>query len=822
MGKGDLFRRLSRASIEREVEDAYNEGIAFYFPNCDIGHPYACDGCIETTLDGSRMLKLVIEYKFDTSLSSRMDRAKVLAQVVYYMKRFEEDGSPVPNVVFVGDRNECFTLGSEPLVKFLSEKVDWTVAPSVAAEKNPGMVLRIAEDDRINPFVFDVDEGFDFGAVVDRIKACADGVPRYVRLTERNFRNVFEYFKKRVLKGKVAGRDAAVAFLGVVTDPDRYYVHPSKKNTLVTPSGQMPIDGAGFAAFFSYFQRDYSPSEKTSFTAIADRLVEDDDRRRHGDFYTPPEFADYSQRLISEWLGEGWRDEYVVWDCCCGTKNLTRDHRFRELYSSTLLQSDLNMSERYNREGTAFRFDFLNGSGMGLPEGLRMALDEGRKLLFYFNPPYATSCNGESADGTSKAGIAKNTRIAKKMRDDGFGGVAEALHAQFLYRITKFAEHATKSGYGGSMKMAVFCNPVFLTGPKYRKFREWFNSIWGFHGGILFNASHFDDCSEKWGITFNMWGARKNESARPNSFEHTLVDKNEIFDVVPVGKKTLYSTDGLVSLSDYVRYPVKDEKSTDRPNLSSGIVVKDSDSVRGMSFNGAFGYFLNNANSVRKNAQMVGLFTSPASVGNGCGVDGRNFFRCTVAFAARRLVEDNWVNHMDEYLAPDEGSPLYERFKLDSVVYSLFDSKSQQSSLRGVDYHGRKWDIRNEFFWMKRDWMLHLADEHGNDATYEDAKTDSERFVAKLLSDRWDELSEDAQDVFNAATDLVRESFRYRALFDESHPEFQINNWDCGWYQVKALLKEFMPKGLESFRERYRAFAKRLLPQVYELGMLKK
>jgi len=29
---------------------------------------------------------------------------------------------------------------------------------------------------------------------------------------------------------------------------------------------------------------------------------------------------------------------------------------------------------------------------------------------------------------------------------------------------------------------------------------------------------------------------------------------------------------------------------------------------------------------------------------------------------------------------------------------------------------------------------------------------------------------------------------QFRALFDQEHPEYQILNWDCGWYQIKGLL----------------------------------
>lgn len=56
----------------------------------------------------------------------------------------------------------------------------------------------------------------------------------------------------------------------------------------------------------------------------------DNYRRRTGVFYTPQIWADYAQKMIGEQFGEDWRENYIVWDCCCGTANLTRGYKFKE------------------------------------------------------------------------------------------------------------------------------------------------------------------------------------------------------------------------------------------------------------------------------------------------------------------------------------------------------------------------------------------------------------------------------------------------------------------------------------------------------------
>lgn len=54
-----------------------------------------------------------------------------------------------------------------------------------------------------------------------------------------------------------------------------------------------------------------------------------------------------------------------------------------------------------------------------------------------------------------------------------------------------------------------------------------------------------------------------------------------------------------------------------------------------------------------------------------------------------------------------------------------------------------------------------------------------------------------------------------------SHPDYQINNWDCGFYQLKALLKEFMQDDLKAFRILHKQLGDKIRQQVYELGFLK-
>ena len=59
-------------------------------------------------------------------------------------------------------------------------------------------------------------------------------------------------------------------------------------------------------------------------------------------------------------------------------------------------------------------------------------------------------------------------------------------------------------------------------------------------------------------------------------------------------------------------------------------------------------------------------------------------------------------------------------------------------------------------------------------------------------------------------------------MFDEDNENYQINNWDGGWYQIKALAKEYAKDDFEEFKTLYKKLSDKMLPMVYELGFLRK
>lgn len=820
--KNKFFDKIKEAKIERTVEDVYNEGINLYFPtDKGIEYPFACDGFVDTKTDNDKVLKLIIEYKFNEMMFNTVSRAKILVQVIYYIKKFEQNGMILPNVCMVGDKDECFVMHTNELLKYLDENVDWSISPSNAATANPDLVLKISQDANINPFIFEIDENFNFKSVAEKIKDLAENIQRYVRVTEHNLSKIFDYFCKNVLKGKtkLSGHDMVEIFMGVIGDKMNYFQHPSSPNILVCKGRNVNINGNAFKSFFGYFDRNYTPQETMCLNGIADRLIVDADRRNSGDFWTPTMFVDYAHDMISKKLGEDWKEKYVVWDNCCGSLNLTRDYKFGELYCSTLYQSELNIGADYNPEATKFQFDFLNDEIVGknsllgvyndkLPKGLKDALINNKPIVFFINPPYATA-NVMSTDEKHKAGVAK-TMINEQMLKDKIGASSQNLYAQFLYRIIQIKNEFNLT----NCHIALFSPTLFLTGSSYAKFRNVFLNEFSFDNAIQFKASHFADVADNWGISFSIW--HNGETFEKNNFNYTLID-NENGEIVEVGNKVVYNIDGLKTANDWCKEPIKRLKSEDAPQISSAVKVKENG--RGTIVPNAIGYFGSNSNNVDMNMQFVAMYSSCSSRSHGYSITADNFDRCTALFSARKLIEKNWVNSKDEYLAPNTEHPAYNEFVNDSLIYSLFHSSSNQSSLRNVDYKGKKWDIKNEFFWLSNKEIENLSNTNGFTQTYNDARTSKERYVYNKLQTIT--LSPEAQDVLDKASDIVRNTFKYRELFNQEHPEYQINNWDCGWYQIKALAKEYAKSDYEEFVKLYKKLADKMRPMVYTLGFLK-
>lgn len=845
---------------------------------------------------------LQLECKLDVDLKDHQQLAKVILQVCFYLKQFERAGMQLPKVVVVGTKRNCFAIPTIILytkyVKNVGYATEDSTGKRISASTAPNHPLYAP---RLHKIANDIDlqsriritETSDKNAInelcIDILKAAKDlGLKEDINV--ENLARVYDFFEMRVIdqkqKERLTTRELVGAFMQLMINPGNVTAEQTR-NALgqITYSGAMnfngkviQVDSSAFNSFANVFAiKTYDIKDQKAITEIVDRLIEDTDRRRKGDFYTPTIWVSEAHKLMDKHLGADWREKYMVWDCAWGTGNLTRDYAFDDLYCSTLIQEDLDTAARYNPFACKFQYDFLNDDvnefesiprilyqpffgiytydkvkqymnfedildfyawaitknkiteeqaqqayseaisilhstklfelAPGLINGLLGAEGKPRKsLVFLINPPYGTAKNG-GADTVSKAGIA-DTIVNKYMLEDRIGACSQQLYAQFLFRI-----HKIYHIFGGNTNVGIFAPPAYITGPTYTKFREKFTEMAPKDGFIL-QGSQFADVKDTWGISFCIL----NKDGDFRNLEVTVFDLSDGLDN-KTNTKHLYNLDNKQSLSDFVK--TKD-KGIDAPQMSNPIKWKQSG--RGKLVPGSLGYMMFNANNIEQSKQFVTIMSSCMAGANGVSVTKNTFYQCISGFTARRLMatECTWINCKDEYMVPNTEHPEYAQWQNDCIVYSLFNTASNQSSLRSIEYNNKLWDIYNEFFWLSRSKMLQLAEQYNNMAVYDDVMSHGkdERFVYEKL--KTVTLSEDAQAVLDAATALLIKTFPFRAEFAEKHPEYHINTWDAGWYQVKGVAKEYCKEDLVKFNELYTQFSDRLRPLVYELGFLYK
>jgi hypothetical protein len=808
---------LENVVNEMDVQDRYRTALRRAFSDIIFESKYRTDGLGYSKLN---KLRILLEQKYNYNLNKISERVEVIAQIIAYIKKIHEnDPTIVPKVALLGDENETLLIEVVKIINYISvNNYDWSLPPSkMFLDKN--LCNDLAQDEYIkNLFVYDPKK--QFKEIVTKIKQINKGinVPRV--LTEKNIDRVFKYFTEKITikrnSKKINDNDSVNLFAHIMLHPDSVMLN-EKTKLLFTGMFKEPLtisDIHAYKSFIQEYSRNYTPKQKHFFTAILDRLIHDTTRRKQGEFFTQTIWVDKAHEYITSVYGKDWKENDVVWDPAWGTGNLTRDYKFKELYVSTLNQSDIDIANqmRYNPEATKFRFDFLNDDYDLLPKGLRDAIESGRDITILMNSPYATSSNiGE----TSKSNIT-NTLYNKLMKDENWGEASKNLYAQFLFRICKLQEK------NKNIKICFYSPPLFLTGVSFKNFRNKFFESFGFECGFLFEASNFSDVANGWGIAFSIFGKPNNVK---NYFEKDILildklDNNEV-EIKKIGKKILYNTDNLDSATENCKINLKGIKCVDTVQLKNSLTTGCSNIVK--VTNNMLAYIDIKANNVESNKSNVSLFSTARSNRGGLSIIKENFNKVTSLFAARKLIDTNWINCKDEYLTPNEEHEKYTQFKNDSIVYSLFNNSSQQSSLRQITYKDKLWDIKNEFFWMPKEEMMDLANDINYTELYNDARTDNNRYVHNLLFGEqkiYEQLSPDTKLVLDKATELVRLSMNMRSDFADDHNH--LNSWDAGYAQLKLVWKEYFPEKFKEFRQLYKNLEDRMRPLVYELGFLLK
>ena len=806
------LRRISNTTNlsdkESLVQEAYNRYLAEFFMVNAERH-YRCDAYfdVDKTDQHKKSYAFFCEYKADLNLEDSRVKAGVVAQAVVYYHKFKNDPAHrLPSSLVVADINEAFVLPTYLFDELKIEGVDLdSLTPSSASNCEP-LVNAILDNKSICKYtdiVLKTQDDPDAALVmVRKIEAFGQDKTGKITITQNNIAKCFNVWQEKIVRDKeLTANESVAVFLDAIRYPERRM--SNDKMLCVYPHKPVKVNGRFVEAFFNMFE--VLPDEKklSEFSRYYDTMVKEDDRRRKGFFITPKLWVDLAHKYVAKKLGEGWESnpKNVVWDCCAGTKALTRDYWFGNLWVSTLEQGELDASSELSTEARkTFKFDFLNQGYEELPFELRQELesikaDPEKKLVFLVNPPYSKPV-GAIHDGT-KGGT--ESAVRKQMLADGI--TAKELCTQFIYGMVALAKHFDLNP--GQLVIATFNTPAWMASPSYKKLRDWFFKNCSFKDGFLFRADAFPQCSADWGISFAVF---QNEPSSTQACQHDVWEPDGFIDLDLKGTHTFVPVRTEDTIEVWAKAPSHNKTKTAiafGPKNATKKVKVPEDFMGSVYSSGSISSLNNQSARISSRPE---LNTFP----HWC-IDSDNFDRACVVYTLRTIIECSWITHFENLIAPNEQHPLFDAFVRDAIVYSIF---SYQTSVAG-DIDGEHYDYINSFCPFTKKEVLELRGEH-----VPSMMPDESRFIRS--SGKLDNLTPEAQLVLDLYKEAIKAVAPELDEYDYQHPELQLTRWDAGWRQYRDAVKQFAPEANQKLRDAIKALGNKLRPLVYELGFLKK
>ena len=490
---------------------------------------------------------------------------------------------------------------------------------------------------------------------------------------------------------------------------------------------------------------------------------------------------------------------------CCGVGNLEVKHsNQRNIFMSTLDQADIDVMKATKTCVSAqrFQYDYLNDDITDdgkidysltnkVPEGLRKAIAEGKKILVLINPPYAEA--GNNVGKIAKTSVAKTKFSSTAMLD--YGKASNELFVQFIARISQEIPTAT---------LAMFSTLKYVNAPNFEKFRTIWNA--SYLGGFIVHSKAFDGLKGNFPIGFLIWKTSQNAQKKTPITEITVdvLDKN----AQPIGEKRFYNLPNNQFLSTWADRP-KANKLLVMP-LKNSITPSTAKTTSTFWSEDAIGHMLCDSNDLQ-NAIQTALFSSVHGIGHKGGfyITPKNLEQASIIFSVRRLIKPTWLNDRDQFLQPT--AELSEEFKNDCLIWMLFSGSNLTASANDLEWNNKKWSIVNHF-------IPFTESEVNSPERFESD------FMAQYLADK--KLSKESQIVLDTGRELWQKYFSKIDNY-KIRDELKLNRSDVGWYQVRKALEmrnsneDFTPVNFDNFQSAYKKLSQKLHPKIFELGFLK-
>lgn len=797
-----LYEKLQNTHSEEDVKDVYIKALGLKSFSKNLIDIQTNEIWFEAK-DG---------YKYSTY--------QMFTQLLHYVQQALDKGEAIPPFLCVIDTKKAAIMKTDdalPLISNKKQPIKWGKSASGYTQDALDVVSAYIGT-YIVSFKIETHEEEFINTIKNAIKT---GDIIRTQITPDNLKQVFD--KWVVMIGNeinnVAPEEYALLFFADIMSDGTVSTHANLPAELLH-RGNAPVfmlngkiyelgNREGYRQFWAIYHRPPKAEYRNYLLERRDSLIPLDERSFKGAYYTPLNVVDKAYDKLAETLGNNWQKNYIVWDMCCGVGNLEVKHSNpRNIYMSTLDAADVDVMKATKTcvASTRFQYDYLNDDidDFGnidysitnkIPQGLRDAIAEGKKILVLINPPYAEATSADTVSGgANKTGVAKTKLALHAMKE--YGKASNELYTQFVARIAKEIPTAT---------IAMFSTLKYVNAPTLDLFRQ--NWKAKFLNGFAVHSKSFDGINGDFPIGFLIWqtGIKTNKKSTIIEISLEVLDKR----ANPIGEKIFYSAANNQLLTEW----------TERPNTNKADIVPLKNAItpatatkdlRGTKWVDNGLAWLNCAGNDLQNAGLkTMLFSSGYGSGRGFFITPENLWQAAIVFSVRRLVKPTWLNDRDQFLIPTE--PLTDEFKNDCLIWMLFNGSNLTASANDLEWNDKKWSIVNHF-------IPFTEEEVGANDRFESD------FMVQYLKDK--KQSKEAKAVLQEGKKLWKSYFEHtdvRAVRDE----LKLNRPDVGWYQVRNALKkrnesgDFPPVSFKPFEDAYKILTEKLQPMVYELGFLK-
>ncbi len=796
-----LYQKLQEATSEEDVKDAYIKALSLKGYQKNL---------IDIQTD---------EVWFEAKHGSKLSSYAMFTQLLHYVQEALNTGQHVPPLLAVIDTEKAAIMKSSDVLPFLEKKtIKWGKSASGYTQEALDVVSAYIGTHLVSFRIQTHEHEF-----IETIKkAIKNGDIIRIQITPDNLKQVFDKWVEMVGKEikDVADEDYALLFFADIMSDGTISTHKDlpaellhKNNSPVfSLAGKIYELGSkeGYRRFWAIYHRPPKVEYRNYLLERRDSLIPLNERSFKGAYYTPLNVVDKAYDKLTETLGYNWQKDYIVWDMCCGVGNLEVKHSNpRKIFMSTLDKEDVDVMKATKTCVAAqrFQYDYLNDDitengkidysiTNKVPEDLRKAIADGKKILVLINPPYAEATNADNVSrgvgAKNKTGVAKTKFAATAMEE--YGKASNELFTQFVARITKEMPNAT---------LAMFSKLKYVNATNFEKFRQAWNAE--YQGGFIVHSKAFDGLKGNFPIGFLIWKIHQNSKNKTPIIEIAteILDKK----TQPIGEKKFYNIPNSQFLNVWIKRP-RTNKVDVVPLVNAITPTTGKTRVKTWA-DGAIAYMCSGTNDLQNAAKYTFLLSSPASRGNGFYVTRDNVWQAAIIFSVQRLIKPTWVNDRDQFLQPP--GTLTEEFKNDCLIWMLFNGSNLTASANDLEWNSKKWSIVNHF--------IPFTEKEVNSPEHFESD-----FMVKYLADR--KLSDEAGLVLEEGKKIWQ---AYFTQTDEHaiRDDLKLNRPDVGWYQVRKALQarnasgDFAPLSFKSFEEAYRSLTEKLQPQVYELGFLK-